>query len=305
MKNYLRQSKAITLIALVITIIVLLILAGVTIASLTGDNGLLARTVSAKENAERAEIIENAKIDVLAQITENKGEKITKAQLKTILSKYFENINTLELPDDLSNSDIKLNTNQTYGNFKNIALTEIYNGTFSTTSQIPEITENRWTISVKNGAYLLKSGRFYDDGYFYFDGDSDPQGSWSIDGDTLSASAWGMTLNLSWDGEKFVGETSFGGETVTATLSKINTFKFKIDGTEYLAEEECNWRDWLATIDAKRSGYKEGIWNNRNVIKNSNDDTVLKPQSSSYVILDDKIQPGANYTCGTPVENAE
>ena len=35
----LRSNKAITLIALVITIIVLLILAGVSIATLTGDNG--------------------------------------------------------------------------------------------------------------------------------------------------------------------------------------------------------------------------------------------------------------------------
>ena len=36
-----RKEKGITLIALVITIIVLLILAGVVIATLTGDNGIL------------------------------------------------------------------------------------------------------------------------------------------------------------------------------------------------------------------------------------------------------------------------
>ena len=34
-----KENKGITLIALVITVIVLLILAGVTIATLTGDNG--------------------------------------------------------------------------------------------------------------------------------------------------------------------------------------------------------------------------------------------------------------------------
>ena len=37
------SEKGITLIALVITIIVLLILAGVTIVSLTGENGLLRK----------------------------------------------------------------------------------------------------------------------------------------------------------------------------------------------------------------------------------------------------------------------
>ena len=44
-----RNSKGITLIALVITIIVLLILAGVSIAMLTGDNGILTQANSANE----------------------------------------------------------------------------------------------------------------------------------------------------------------------------------------------------------------------------------------------------------------
>ena len=43
-----KEEKAITLIALVITIIVLLILAGVAISSLSGENGILKRTTDAK-----------------------------------------------------------------------------------------------------------------------------------------------------------------------------------------------------------------------------------------------------------------
>ena len=54
MKN---NQKGITLVALVITIIVLLILAGVTIASLSGDNGLMTKGVKARnENAVQTEI---------------------------------------------------------------------------------------------------------------------------------------------------------------------------------------------------------------------------------------------------------
>mgnify|MGYP002562860869 CR=1 FL=1 len=62
MKTKFKNAKGITLIALVITIIVLLILAGVTIATLTGDNGILKKagdaktqTEQAKEDAESAE----------------------------------------------------------------------------------------------------------------------------------------------------------------------------------------------------------------------------------------------------------
>ncbi len=43
------QSKGITLIALVITIIVLLILAGVTVATLTGDNRIVNKSRRGKK----------------------------------------------------------------------------------------------------------------------------------------------------------------------------------------------------------------------------------------------------------------
>ena len=41
MKRILKEERGITLIALVVTIVVLLILAGVSIKMLTGDNGIL------------------------------------------------------------------------------------------------------------------------------------------------------------------------------------------------------------------------------------------------------------------------
>jgi len=53
-----KNQKGITLIALVITIIVLLILAGVSIAMLTGQNGILTQANSAKSETTKAEAIE-------------------------------------------------------------------------------------------------------------------------------------------------------------------------------------------------------------------------------------------------------
>ncbi len=50
-----RKNHGITLIALVVTIIVLLILAGVTIATLTGNNGILTRAEEAKNKTEEAQ----------------------------------------------------------------------------------------------------------------------------------------------------------------------------------------------------------------------------------------------------------
>ena len=63
-KNF-DRNKGITLIALVITIIVLLILAGVTIATLTGDNGIIRRTNQAKEETEKAGAKEKVQVEAL------------------------------------------------------------------------------------------------------------------------------------------------------------------------------------------------------------------------------------------------
>ena len=65
MKEKLRFTKGITLIALVITIIVLLILAGVSISMLTGEKGILNQAQNAKNKTEEAE--RNEKLDLLKQ----------------------------------------------------------------------------------------------------------------------------------------------------------------------------------------------------------------------------------------------
>ena len=62
LRNTLRRNKGITLIALVVTIIVLLILAGISIAMLTGQNGILNRVADAKEKTEVAQKDEEEKM---------------------------------------------------------------------------------------------------------------------------------------------------------------------------------------------------------------------------------------------------
>lgn len=64
-----KNQKGITLVALVITIIVLLILAGVSIAMLTGDNGLLGRATKAVDTSKIAEDKEAAALDLNAAYT--------------------------------------------------------------------------------------------------------------------------------------------------------------------------------------------------------------------------------------------
>ena len=71
-----KKNKGITLIALVVTIVVLLILAGVTIATLTGDNGILTRAQEAKEKTEEAAKREEAELADLNSYIDNNGAPI-------------------------------------------------------------------------------------------------------------------------------------------------------------------------------------------------------------------------------------
>ena len=64
------NNKGITLIALVITIIVLLILAGVSIAMLTGNNGILTQASTAQKNTDRENAIERINVALQSIKTE-------------------------------------------------------------------------------------------------------------------------------------------------------------------------------------------------------------------------------------------
>ena len=72
-KNRIKQKNGITLIALVITIIVLLILAGVSIAMLTGQNGILTQAQNAKTTNKDKSAEEKIKLAVMAARAQSEG----------------------------------------------------------------------------------------------------------------------------------------------------------------------------------------------------------------------------------------
>ena len=83
----LQTEKGITLLVLVITIIVLLILAGITAGALTGENGIINNAKNAKEETEIAnekEIVEKATVEAME---ENKYGNIEDDELQSELNK--------------------------------------------------------------------------------------------------------------------------------------------------------------------------------------------------------------------------
>ena len=77
LKNLRKSSKGITLIALVITIVVLLILAAVSIATLTGQNGILTQANNAKTNTEIADEKEAIGLAYNGAMAKNNGNGVS------------------------------------------------------------------------------------------------------------------------------------------------------------------------------------------------------------------------------------
>lgn len=90
-KRPIKLNKGITLIALVITIIVLLILAGVSIAMLTGTNGILTQAQNTKQMTEIAQVKEEWDLEKLGlQMQEQKTDAINASGEE--VKNYIKNI---------------------------------------------------------------------------------------------------------------------------------------------------------------------------------------------------------------------
>ena len=83
MKN--KKERGITLIALVVTIIVLIILAGISINLIFGTNGIINKAKDAKIKTEIASIKEEISLKILDKQTENKGQALSNTILEDIL----------------------------------------------------------------------------------------------------------------------------------------------------------------------------------------------------------------------------
>ncbi len=93
------KEEGVTLIALIVTIIILLILAGVAIATLTGENGVLGKAEKAKTENIKNSAEEKVKIEVIGSYSED--GTINLEDLNTNLRK-IEGLTDILLPDGIS-----------------------------------------------------------------------------------------------------------------------------------------------------------------------------------------------------------
>ena len=127
MKKNIRKENAITLVSLVVTIIVMLILAGISVTAILGNNKLIGRAGDARDNTNKAKIIEQTRLGIKTKSLEKKGKRLTDAELRTILEKHFSDVNKVdEFTDEIIESESIFLTSKK-GNYE-ITLKELLSG---------------------------------------------------------------------------------------------------------------------------------------------------------------------------------
>lgn len=126
---------------MVITVIVLLILAGVTIATLTGDNGILTRAQEAKNKTEQAQKDEE---NILSSY-EDKINEYAGIDWDTVLT------NAQKHPDQKTSTAIGIGTDGRAVNMDLWGYTKLEDGTYALNSEetITAVEEENWSVAQK------------------------------------------------------------------------------------------------------------------------------------------------------------
>lgn len=140
------RNEAITLVAMVITIIIIILLAGIAIASLGGENGLIAKVIQSKEKYAIAETKEQLELEItnLQIEQEGKGEELKKEDLPKINSEKIDVKDTTNFPVEVIYEKYKFEVDE---NFKVTYVGEA-NETIVTYTTEPEGYTNKDEVKI-------------------------------------------------------------------------------------------------------------------------------------------------------------
>ena len=226
------------MVALVVTIIVLLILAGVSIASLTGDNGILKQANSAKLQTEIARDKEQLELYYVEQIENSKYGDVTiedylnYLEEKGIATKiedggYYAEIEGRIYELNIENDDLIV---EYVGNGE-ITIPKIY--------KIEIVEKTRSSVEIKVEATRMEGGTYY----YYIGTDENNLGE--ADGSNQTGEY--TFSNLSQGKEyyiKVVGESKEGIKTEKTITTKIEAVP---DATEDTIQYTITWKNGVAT----------------------------------------------------------
>ena len=250
MKTKFKNAKGITLIALVITIIVLLILAGVTIATLTGDNGILNQAGKAKDKTTEAESIERVQIEVAGSFgndgkidVDELNENLKNIEGLTYKGNALSDSNKITLPATVTVNgyDIQITSNGGVRKYdplaEIIANPQAYYGKKVTNYKASDSDTNTYRI------FYVDKDNYFKDGYNTIYLKADFSGSVSCSTSYDDSKTLIKKMNPLW---------ATKGNTVEAETTTIS------NPNEQAAAWLCDPSKWTAYCDTDKANYAIG-----------------------------------------------
>ena len=250
MKTKFKNAKGITLIALVITIIVLLILAGVTIATLTGDNGILTQAGKAKDKTTEAESIERVQVEVAGSFgndgkidVDELNENLKNIEGLTYKGNALSDSNKITLPATVTVNgyDIQITSNGGVRKYdplaEIIANPQAYYGKKVTNYKASDSDTNTYRI------FYVDKDNYFKDGYNTIYLKADFSGSVSCSTSYDASQTLIKRMNPLW---------ATKGNTVKAETTTISNEK------EQAAAWLCDPSKWTAYCDTDKANYAIG-----------------------------------------------
>ena len=222
MKNNKKMTSGITLIALVVTIIVLLILAGISIQMLTGDNGILTRAVDAKEMTDIAEIEEALKLEYLNLLTGKYTGDETATFENAINSYNTKNPTKPQVTSESSSGQIEIDRVELSSTKIQIGVDAEENANVGTVEVIVTPKQN---TGMKH--YVTISGKKYEV--------KDENGEIKIDRTPTNSTGAGITIQAEV-ADSTVATASVNGTTITITgklVAGSTKLNLTVNGTPY------------------------------------------------------------------------
>ena len=285
-----KKESGITIIALIVTIVVLLILAGVSISLIINRNGIISNAEVAKQETEIADEKEKINLSALAAQANNEEAVIRRNDFDKELKKFFNEDYTLEPDSDAEEYEVTFKkSGRKYtiksGITKKNSDYELNNNNTTFSSSPSGWTNGDVIVNVKTTIqeYTLQTSK---------DGKN-----WN-DSNEQSFSTNGIMYARLWNGSESVSELQYEVNNIDKSTPKvsataINTNSIKISASD----SESGIIGYAVTTSSTKPEKFTGVTNTKSF---ENSISKLAHNTTYYVWIKDKAGNTSQYSLKTP-----
>ena len=285
-----KKERGITIIALVVTIVVLLILAGVSISLIINRNEIISKSEVAKQKTEIAEEKEKINLSAVAAQTNNEEAVIRRNDFDKELKKFFNEDYTLEPDSDAEEYEVTFKkSGRKYtiksGITKKNSDYELNNNNTTFSSSPSGWTNGNVIVNVKTTIqeYTLQTSK---------DGKN-----WN-DSNEQTFSTNGIMYARLWNGSESVSELQYEVKNIDKSTPKvsataINTNSIKISASD----SESGIIGYAVTTSSTKPENFTGVTNTKSF---ENSISKLAHNTTYYVWIKDKAGNTSQYSLKTP-----